>query len=554
MGGGLIQLVAYGAQDMYLTGNPQITFFKVVYRRHTNFAIESIKQLFNGTPNFGEHINTTISRSGDLLYRMYLQTKLPAIDLNAGLTTGTQYRAFRWLNWVGHVLIKNIELSIGGQLIDQQTGEWLHIWNELTQTAEHAAAYAEMVGNVPRLTQIQSSNSGASDSTGTTDSYTLYIPMQFWFCRHAGLALPIISLQYSDVKLNIQLRSLDECIWATKQDSNTSYQSSTGAAALDGTNKLSDTYLYVDYIFLDTAERRRFAQVQHEYLIEQTYQTKTKTISTGETSNTVSFKFNHPVKELIWLVQPETFFKGGYSQSRGGKQWFNYTDCWDYSGFSGTPSGYYGGGMKGGRDSCNVFSGFPTVTVSGALNKTGQASTSWASTLGSHTTLSQAGYDNVSNYTSGSSTNLFKDRTMEQLLGPNLAEPITGNKVGLWSGTNNDLKIIHGGNNPVSTAKIQLNGNDRFGVRDGFYFNVIQPYQHHTSTPAPGINVYSFSLKPEDYQPSGTCNFSRIDQAQLILTLTSDSTSGRNCNFILYCLNYNILRIMSGMGGLAYSA
>ena len=143
---------------------------------------------------------------------------------------------------------------------------------------------------------------------------------------------------------------------------------------------------------------------------------------------------------------------------------------------------------------------------------------------------------------------------MEHFMGPSLAEPITGNKVGLWTGTNNDVKIIHGGDNPVSTAKIQLNGNDRFGIREGFYFNVIQPYQHHTSSPAPGINVYSFSLKPEDYQPSGTCNFSRIDQAQLILTLSTASTSGRTCNFKLYCLNYNILRIMSGMGGLAYSS
>ena len=379
--------------------------------------------------------------------------------------------------------------------------------------------------------------------------------MQFWFCRHAGLALPIISLQYSDIKLSVTLRTIDECIWATKQDASTTYQDKTGVLALNSTPKLSDTYLYVDYIFLDTAERRRFAQVQHEYLIEQSHQTKTKTISSGETSHTVSFNLNHPVKELVWLVQPDSFTNATYSQARAGRQWFNFTDCWDYAGFSGTPSGFYGGGMKGGRDSCNIFSGFPTVRVSGALNKTGQASSGWATTqTKSDVTTALAGYDNVSFYTNGSSTNLFKDRTMEHLLGPTLAEPITGNKVGLWTGTNNDLKIIHGGHNPVSDAKIQLNGNDRFGTREGFYFNVIQPYQHHTSTPAPGINLYSFSLKPEDYQPSGTCNFSRIDQAQLILTLTSDSTSGRNCNFKLYCLNYNILRIMSGMGGLAYSS
>ena len=527
MGGGLIQLVAYGAQDMYLTGNPQITFFKVVYRRHTNFAIESIKQLFTGTQDFDNTIHCTISRSGDLLYRMYLQTKLPSVNISSGLTTGTEYRAFRWLNWVGHVLVDEVELSIGGQQIDKQTGEWMHLWNELTQ--------------------IQSSNS--SSATCATDEYTLYIPLQFWFCRHAGLALPIISLQFSDVKVAIKLRKLSECIWATKQNTSTDYQSKTGVDALASTPSLTDTYLYVDYIFLDTAERRRFAQVQHEYLIEQTHQSKSFNIPSGDTTPNVTFNFNHPVKELVWVVQPETFTTNAFTQPRGGHQWFNYTDYWDYSGFSGTPSGYYGNGMKGGRSQNNMFDGFSTVKVAGALNN----NNAWVTTTAS-STAANSGYDNVSNYTEASGVNLYANRTVEHLLGPNLATPITGNAVGLWSATGNDLNILHGGKNPVSNGKIQLNGNDRFGVRDGFYFNVVQPYQHHTSAPAHGINVYSFSLKPEDYQPSGTCNFSRIDSAQMVLTLTSNATSGTNARFRLYALNYNILRIMSGMGGLAYSA
>ena len=544
MGGGLIQLVAYGAQDMYLTGNPQITFFKVVYRRHTNFAIESIKQLFLGSQDFGSQVYCNINRSGDLIHKMYLQTKLPSVDLSSNLSSG-EFRAFRWLNWIGHILIQEVQLDIGGQRIDTQTGEWLHIWNELTQNEEHAAAYAEMVGNVPRLTQIQSSNN--SSTTCATDEYTLYIPLQFWFCRHPGLALPIISLQFSDVKVSLILRKINECIWATKQNSSTVYQSSTGVEALSSTPSLSDTYLYVDYIFLDTAERRRFAQVQHEYLIEQVHQTHNITINSGEQTHNVTFNFNHPVKELVWIVQPESFTTVGYTQPRGGNQYFNFTDSWDYAGFSGTPRGYYGSGMKGGRDS-HFFEGFPTVKVSGSLN----SSNAWVTT-GKPTTTANSGYDNVSNYTETSGINLYSDRTIEHLLGPTIAVPETGNSVGLWTGTNNDLSINHGGKNPVDTAKLQLNGNDRFGVRNGFYFNVVQPYQHHTSSPAHGINVYSFALKPEDYQPSGTCNFSKIDAAQLNLTLTTASTNGTNAKFRLYALNYNILRIMSGMGGLAYS-
>ena len=206
MGGGLLQLVAYGAQDVYLTGNPQITFFKVVYRRHTNFSIESIKQTFTGTPEFGLSVPCTIQRSGDLISRMYLETTLPSVNISYGVTTGTTYKAFRWLNWIGHVLIKNTELSIGGSKIDKHYGEWLHIWNELTQESGKASGYAEMVGNVPQLTQIYSSNTSATAcETGT---YKLFIPLQFWFCRNPGLAIPLIALQYHDVVVNIEFRSL----------------------------------------------------------------------------------------------------------------------------------------------------------------------------------------------------------------------------------------------------------------------------------------------------------------------------------------------------------
>ena len=195
MGGGLMQLVAYGAQDIYLTGNPQITFFKVVYRRHTNFSMEAIEQTFNGSADFGRKVSCTVSRNGDLMHRVYLEATLPDV-------TG-QDSGFRWTNWVGHQLIKNVEVEIGGQRIDKHYGDWLHIWNELTQTAGHKEGYARMVGNVPKLTQPSTSKSAT----------TLYIPLEFWFCRNPGLALPLIALQYHEVKINLEFRSLDECCW-----------------------------------------------------------------------------------------------------------------------------------------------------------------------------------------------------------------------------------------------------------------------------------------------------------------------------------------------------
>ena len=449
MGGGLMQLVAYGAQDIYLSGNPQITFFKVVYRRHTNFSMESIEQTFNGSAGFDRKVTCTISRNGDLISKIYLQAVVPnysysavlnpllhdattnfktasdayiaantalsdaqeavedappgstdqaLADLNATvlLTTGDlegsvielevarktlQYTLDNKDGFEGHKLIKSVEIEIGGQRIDKHYGDWLHIWNELTQSMGHWEGYKEM-NTIGRDT--------SSTEEGTT---TLYIPLQFWFCRNPGLALPLIALQYHEVKINLEFASR---------------QVVYGDSAPEGDMSAS---LYVDYIYLDTDERRRFAQVSHEYLIEQLQ-------FTGDESATTKIKlnFNHPVKELVWVEQLDATKVGDYTTS--------YTE-----------------------------------------------------------------------------------------------------------------------------AKLQLNGHERFSVRKPSYFQLVQPYQHHEHIPSKkGINVYSFALKPEEHQPSGTCNMSRIDNATLNLDgIHSDNTVK------VFAVNYNVLRVMSGMGGLAYS-
>jgi hypothetical protein len=353
MGGGLLQLVAYGAQDVYLTGNPQITFFKVVYRRHTNFSIESIVQSFNGNPTAGSRVTCQISRNGDLVHKLYLE-----LDGSFSKEDGAGKPG------IGHAAIDKVELEIGGQLIDRQYGDWMHIWNELTLPEGKKTGFEEMI-----------------NKTGSK----LYVPLEFWFCRNVGLALPLIALQYHEVKVNIE------------------FKESTG---------LTGATLYADYIFLDTDERRRFAQLSHEYLIEQVQFTGQEQV---DMSKAVKMSFNHPVKELIWRVQAD-------------------------------------------------------------------------------------------------------DDTYKT----------------------------------VNSAKLMLNGNDRFSQRDGTYFTLVQPYQHHTNIPASihGIHVYSFALKPEEHQPSGTLNMSRIDTASLQI----DNTSGTDGDVMrLYAVNYNVLRILSGMGGLAYS-
>jgi hypothetical protein len=424
MGGGLLQLVAYGAQDMYLTGNPQITFFKAVYRRHTNFAIEAIQQTFNGTPDYGQRVTCTIARNGDLINRVYL-----AVDLS-GSTTNDLCKFY------GLRLINYVEVEIGGQKIDKHYSHWMYIWNELSLPKSKKSGYYDMIG-------------AYGGKPGTNMQKMLYVPLEFWFCRNVGLALPLISLQYHEVKINLAFENKERC-----QGTSTPLNGSFSAS------------LWVDYIFLDTDERRRFAQLSHEYLIEQLQFTGQESVQSNDNVKP-KLNFNHPCKELVWFVTKT------YSNSTEdtNNNWMNY--------------------------SCSG------VSSSSSDNKVE-----------------------------------LSDYTQDQLVGKMGASAKNGTK------------------NPIATAKLVLNGNDRFAQRNGSYFNLIQPFQHHENIPSnAGINVYSFALKPEEHQPSGTLNMSRIDTAVLNLSMNSytgvGNTSGHNLS--VYAINYNVLRVMSGMGGIAYS-
>jgi hypothetical protein len=409
-GGGLLQLVAYGAQDIYLTGNPQITFFKVVYRRHTNFAIESIQNTFNGAADFGRRVVCQIARNGDLIHRVYLQVDLPA----SGAASST------YVSYPGLRLLQDVEIEIGGQRIDKHYAAWMYIWNELSLPYGKRYGYQVMTGDTLGF------NSAAA---------TLYIPLEFWFCRNVGLALPLIALQYHEVKINIDFETLVNM---------------TAAGTIPTTSTLANASLWVDYIFLDTDERRRYAQLSHEYLIEQLQFTGDETI-TG-TNNNIRLNFNHPVKELVWVIQRDAL--QGTLTNTCSNDWTNF-------------SGY------------NITLGTSEDSLEGTTN---------------------TGFSNV-----------------------------------------------------VSLAQLKLNGQDRFQERAGSYFNLVQPFQHHENVSKNvGINVYSFALKPEEHQPSGTLNMSRIDTAVLKLT-TPLITSTNSAKAKIFAVNYNVLRIMSGMGGLAYS-
>ena len=555
MGGGLMQLVAHGAQDVYLTGNPQITFWKVVYRRHTNFAVESIEQTFNGQADFGRRVTCTISRSGDLAYRTYLQVTLPEINQGMGTQSSQEVYA-RWLDFPGEQLISQVDVEIGGQRIDRQYGDWMHIWNQLTMSKTQESAYFKMVGNTTGLTFITDPN--FADIDGPCDSSaprqvcaprkalpetTLYIPLQFWYCTNPGLALPLIALQYHEIKINLDLRPIDECLWAvTSLDCGTG-GSQSKAATIAYNQSLVSASLYVDYIFLDTEERRRFAQNPHEYLITQLQFTGDESV--GSVSNKIKVNFNHPVKELIWVVQPDanvdycssvicdsTLFK------LLGAQPFNYTDAVD-----ALPNALHAFGSEWGLEGTPVID---ETDGSVAYPKGGTA-------FINDNVFNNAKSLNAVNIDVDVNNGQTVNRNTLTLLGDDHVNS-TVSDAGSFVLAESSLDMHCWGQNPVVVAKLQLNGQDRFSEREGSYFDVVQPYQAHSRAPDTGINVYSFALRPEEHQPSGTCNFSRIDNATLQLFLSNACVSGTNTAKVrIYATNYNVLRIMSGMGGLAYS-
>ena len=568
MGGGLIELVAHGVQDIYLIGTPQISFFKVVYKRHTNFSMESIRGVFDGDINFGNKVSISLPRNGDLIHTMTLEVDLPLIEstrpctssesvsvtstaaqasntdfttasganftilpLSKALSTGDIIRftnggiftldanalegatgikgdltvadvfsgetgtmhcsnagggTISYVNSIGHALIDYVELEIGGQAIDRHYGEWMEIWSLLTTSKSKQFGYTDMIQRYSSDSSLGSFLPGKIPGPLTT-----FTPLQFWFCRNVGLALPLVALQYHEVKVNLQFKPLSELHTfgqfkyftvsdysngdgVLKKNSSTDpdFESSdigkfavlpNGTTSeiteftnqneikigngltintddeiyikpndsLSGNPRIIEARLYADYIFLDTYERKKFAQMNHRYLIEQVQYNEKESFPSNTTDRKFKLDFNLPVKSMYWVIKLD--------KTDRDNDMFNFSDTVNY----------------------NVTTG-----------------------------------------------------------------------------------------DPITKAVLQMNGSERFDEREAKYFRLIQPFQKHTTVPNDFIYMYSFALKPENYQPSGACNFSKIDNANLSITF---KTGLENGSIRVYALNYNILRIFSGMGGLAFS-
>lgn len=416
MAGGLLQIVASGAQDVYLTGNPQITFFKVVYRRHTNFSIESIQQFFRNEQNldFGKSTYSVIERKADLMSGAVLEITLPKLNQTQG---GATY--VNWVNGIGNALIKSAIVKIGGYTVDTQSGEWMDIHSQYNVSKDKQNTYDEMVGNRATSTNILADN-----------ELTLHIPLHFWF-SNPGLALPVEALQYHDVEIHFDFAKLADMIVSDVALS--APVNTTGAIAA-----FSACKLYVDYVFLDTDEKRRTIQSSHEYLIEQVQILNAEDINAGDTSRKLDLFLKHPVKALYWVMSNNKY------------------------------------------------------TTTGSMGKNNQP------------LLYEA------------------DNSIE----------------------NKDT---------FTSMKLLFNGGDRFTERPAKYFRLTQPYQYFKCCPDKYIYSYSFALRPYDLQPSGTCNFSRIDNVKMNIAFNATNQTATASKLKIYAVNYNVLRVMNGMSSIVFS-
>jgi len=471
-----MQLVAYGASDVYLTGDPKVTFFQTAYKRHTNFAMETVQQTVAGALTSGGLTSVTLSRSGDLVGDMFVVLQ-PTPSSYSNLTTNNSVAD---MAWVAERAFSSVEVFIGGQSIDKHYQPWFRLYAEVFLNDTKKQNYGKMA-------------SCPSPSNSITSPSYVYLPLMFWFNRNPGLYLPLIALQYHEVRIDFSI--------------------SSQYASYFGTNPFA---VWANYVYLDTTERDAFAKKPAEYLIEQVQHVNADPVgSTNEnTPSVIRMQYNHPVKELVW--------------------------CYQNPAPSSNPNSMW-----------NFSSGVSNVNVTVDPSKlAGSLAPFSPAHVGSPALFVPAPFGTA--LYASSNTVVTSSNIQTGTLVTVQSNVLTGNVFWVESGVPiaSSNTVFGQEVGPMHQAKIILNGTDRFVPQYGKYFNQYQPYVYHSGVPYPGIYVYSFALKPEELQPSGTCNFSRIDMAQIAVNLKTGMPA---LNQRMFAVNYNILRVQSGLGGLAFA-
>ena len=506
MPGGMLQLTSQGAQDIFLVGNPSITFFKTVYKRYTSYGAEYISLFFDPAPTFTPTQQTTatckINRNADLIYDCYLTYELPAIYTNNQIPFG-------WCEGVGNKIIQETSFRFDGTLIERQTGDYMKVYNELSSTSTEYQKYNDLTGNVNYLR-----NSGQQLSNNIEDqdlailAYKLYIPFSFWFCKNSGASIPLVALQYVEPYVDVIYNPLNDLFRIgnplvscqqlfgdyENSEENIKIRDYLMSLGYDQTNAIyyftqdnwkGNSTIVANYIYLGDDERKMFAQTSHEYLITQTQFNLFQGLRRGP--NYLETTFNNPVIEIIWYLTKDDLFLRN--------DWYNFT------------------GVDEDATLQYVFEYFKKKNI--------------------YTFNSQF----LENEYNGSKA--FLDGVKGEILG-NL--------------TNIELQTYFAGyENIMDTFQPVLNNNDRQEIFDcNFYRNVSQ-YKYHSGKTNQPIYVMSYALEPEKYQPSGTQNYSRLDRQEFRVNIKDNYPIEQNFNCYMYARSYNVLRIIGGIGSIVFA-
>lgn len=566
-----MQLVAYGAQDVHLTGNPEITLFKLTFKRHTNYSKEEINVTPSGSASFGNEINFTISRNGDLIHKLFFSAEVYA-------TVDSDNGKWAWVKNLGTSIIESVQVQIGGTTIDKQFGVWMDVWHELSKKDDHSHSYDICVGNT-------SSNTTLSKKSNDNDKKTkLFVPLNFWFCRSVGLSLPLIALQYHEVKVQIKLREQKHIYVKDSVDP-------ISGEEFNVVPVIKNAKLLTTYIYLDTNERRKFAQESHEYIITQV-QEQNDTITSPSTSGdtTMKFNFNHPTKLLTWIGQLNKFDKNNTNEFLGNDRQSctkNFIIRYCLSNLRSSSEVVSGDKITFGLDYNNTIllltnglgdSGLSSSSLSDrlVLGGTNQLNSSYSyfsdivKVLSSATVTWNSQQADNANFkvtdvlwNSISVPELLSADTCSKIVSSELessgstssnvfssvsSSSVLGSTV-YFKSCNNYGFNLDGSGDCIKDSHILLNGQDRIEKLDSTFFNHIVPYVSGLNSPPPGIYSYGFGFDLSSDKPDGTCNFSRIDNAELKNTFNTNES----LHLTLFGYNFNCLRIMGGMGGLAYS-
>jgi len=592
MSGAILQLNSIGQQDRFLTDNPQLSFFKNSYKRYTNFSKETTEHFLSGNTrnSLGTEVLCDIkSGYGDLLSKIYLKVNLNA-EVIYGNNNTNKVGQWGWIKNLGHNIIDSVNLEIGGNILDTHYTDWLTIWYELSKNNNQINIYNELIGNTEKNYKMEYDNINPDRK-----NLQLYIPLNFYFTKNYNLSLPIISLFYHTLKIKIIFK-----------DKNFIYNKTHN---LNTNNIIEDSFfkincsivnpsLLVDYIFLDTNERSFFAQSNHQYLIDALqYQTKKLSI---DSRNTTSFKLNlsHPIKCLFWSINSSYYknIENKYFYLSNGNieiatkrfilafftnidlniskgnifthiytnnntllftidmikdKYKNILNSNNKNILEIVNSAYYNNNISISKDSTKRFNN--TIPINDII-------------VPELLPIEIASFNNT--YFDNNHTNFIFNDNNNIVRNNNHASIIQSNTYGnigsiyydvLLHDFNNYGLYLDGSGHIIDKLTLTINNHKRLDNLEAIYFNHLQPYKYFNSSPKNGIYIYSFALKPLEFQPSGSCNFSKIDNINLSLTFNNKIDNNLipydfiNTSMInIFGLYYNIIKIKGGFGNIGF--